>query len=273
MVKRESNNGKAQTEKRDQAERLLRYLESLSRVGGFAVRQMVELFGIRQEGVCRDIRRLGALGYPLETATISGRLVYRFPSQWHQTIRKVELSLTEIESALLTVEQYCRLGRPHRKVQLAVGKQQALHAESGPPARVRAWQSIVRGAGGIRTSAAVESTVTDALRKAPSESKWCDLTYRPWTRVIRCRSSLRREGLGFRHVRFRRNFRRDPAAFGAIPPLPIAAGERSALVHVLERFAIHHSASDSVRSVILKLADGIGNLALSVRFAGGTDRF
>ena len=41
-------------EKRDQAERLLRYLELLSRGGGFAVLEMSRHFGIRAEA-CIEI--------------------------------------------------------------------------------------------------------------------------------------------------------------------------------------------------------------------------
>lgn len=378
-----SNRSRTQHEKRVQAERLLRYLELLSRGGAFAVRQMVDLFGIRQEAVYRDIRRLGALGYPLETATVADRLVYRFPLQWHQNIRKVELTLQEIESALLAVEQYCRLGPPHRNVQLAIGKLQALHAELGPPARVRAWQSIVRGAGGIRTESRAGNAVTDALQKAISECKWCDLAYSPmgsrdsiplkfaprrfvegtvfgasrdlnrWDvlnvgrisdvavtnetndsfadvdallaetsdgregleidraerQVLRLVAIVRMLGAGktaqptelasafattLHTIRRDRElleangystidgdsewsmrFRRNPAVFGAIPPLPIAAGERLALVHVLERFAVYHSASDLVRSVILKLkeiADSVVMLSVSDAHAESVDK-
>ena len=150
---------KAKIDKRDQAERLLRYLELLSRGGFFAVPQMAGMFGVRPEGVYRDIRRLIALGYPMETEKKSGLTVYRFPANWQRKVRKVEFSLHEIEVALLAVEHHCRQGPPPRKVQLAVGKLQALHAESGPPARVRAWNRIVREAGGVRTDSPVDSAV------------------------------------------------------------------------------------------------------------------
>jgi predicted DNA-binding transcriptional regulator YafY len=354
---------KTQVDKRDQAERLLRYLELLSSGGTFAVREMAELFGIRPEGVYRDIRRLGALGYPLESENRLGRLLYRFPRQWQRDVRKVQLSIREVESALLAVEQYCRQGPPHRSVQLAVGKLQALHAECSPPARVRAWQSIVRGAGGIRTEGQGETTVIAALQRAIAESKWCELMYLPmgspdrihltfaprrfvdgttfgmsrdlnrWDvlnlnriadvtvteeintfvgevdalltvapeaaesgdierverQVLRLVAIVRMLGAGksalptelasafattLHTIRRDRELletngystlelgsdsgfrlRQNPIVFGTIPPLPIAAGERSALVRVLERFAVHYSASDHVRGVISKLKE------------------
>jgi predicted DNA-binding transcriptional regulator YafY len=350
-------------EKRAQAERLLRYLELLSRGGGFAVLEMSIHFGIRAEAVYRDIRRLGALGYPLENEKESGRLVYRFASQWLRNVRKVEFSIEELESALLAVEQYCRLGPPHRSVQLAFAKLQALHSESRPPARVRAWNSIVRGAGGIRTEGQGEDIIIDALQKAVTESKWCDLTYLPmgssepmqlkfaprrfvegtvfgvsreknrWDvlnvsriavvavteeintsvreidallsampengiseeierverQVLRLVAIVRMLGAGraalpvelasafattLHTIRRDRvlletngystvdvdsdsgiRMRQNPALFGSIPPLPIAAEERSALIRVLERFCANYQASDLVRGVISKFKE------------------
>lgn len=173
---------KALTEKREQAGRLLHYLELLSRGQGIAVWKMAFFFHVREGAVYRDLRRLRALGYPLEGTALSARsdeVVYRFPLAWRNQVRKVELTVPEVESALLAVEQYCRLGPPHRLVQLAVGKLQALHAEAGPAARVRAWQGIVRRAGGIRTEGEVPGAVMDAVQIAISESRWCEVVYRP----------------------------------------------------------------------------------------------
>jgi predicted DNA-binding transcriptional regulator YafY len=352
-----------QVEKRDQAERLLRYLELLSRGGGFAVPDMSRHFEIRAEAVYRDIRRLGALGYPLEHEKDSGRLLYRFPSQWLRNVRKVDFSIEELESALLAIERYCRLGPPHRSVQMAVAKLQALHAESGTPARVRAWNSIVRGAGGIRTEGQGADVIIAALQRAITESKWCDLTYLPmgscepihlrfaprrfvegtvfgvsremnrWDvlnvsritvatitgecntsvgeidallseipehdmsgemerverQILRLVAIVRMLGAGraalptelasafattLHTIRRDRvlletngystvdvdsdsgpRMHQNPAFFGSIPPLPIAAGERSALVHVLERFEVNYSANGHVHNVISKLKE------------------
>lgn len=370
---------KAKIDKRDQAERLLRYLELLSRGGFFAVPQMAGMFGVRPEGVYRDIRRLIALGYPMETEKKSGLTVYRFPANWQRKVRKVEFSLHEIEVALLAVEQHCRLGPPHRNVQLAVGKLQALHAESGPPARVRAWNRIVREAGGVRTDSPVDSAVAEVLQRAIAEQRWCELRYRPmgsedlvdlrfaprelvdgtvfgasgtidcldvlnagriaaasmmnetnasrsdldglWMdtpagegeevervelQVLRLVATVRMLGAGksvsatemanafattLNTIRRDRalletngystmNFGSDarvsqnPAAFGSIPPLPMAAAERTAFVHVLERCAANYPPSESLRNVISKLkdvADPVVALAVSDADGGRTE--
>lgn len=116
---------KTLTEKRDQAERLLRYLKVLSGIAvqGRSIRSPPNVGSFRNPtgGQYRDVRRLGALGYP--------------ESQWYQNVRKLEFSPQEIESALFAIEQRCGLGA-HRNVQLAVAKERALHSELGPPARV-----------------------------------------------------------------------------------------------------------------------------------------
>jgi predicted DNA-binding transcriptional regulator YafY len=370
-------------EKQDQAERLLRYLELLSRGGSFSVRDTAEYFGIRREAVYRDMRRLGALGYPLEQENVSGRIVYRFPSKWVRTAQKLEFSIEELESALIAVEQYCRLGPPHRYVQLAVRKLQALHAESGPPARVRAWNSILRGAGGICPEGQGGDIVINALQRAIAESRWCDLAYLPmgsndsmcltfaprrfvdgtvfglsrdmnrWdvlnvTRILdvavleevntsvgaidailsvkpeagmsgemerverqilrlvaivrmlgagkaalptelattfattlntirRDRDLLETSGYSTVDVDFGSGLRilQNPAVFGSIPPLPIAVRERTALIHVLERFAVNYAADGHVHNVISKLRaipDSIAALSVSNSHAESTDR-
>jgi hypothetical protein len=112
---------KTLTEKRDQAERLLRYLKVLSGIAvqGRSLRSPPNVGSFRNPtgGQYRDARRLGALGHP--------------ESQWYQNVRKLEFSPQEIESALFAIEQRCRLGSPSER---AVGCCEG----AGPPFRIRA---------------------------------------------------------------------------------------------------------------------------------------
>jgi predicted DNA-binding transcriptional regulator YafY len=67
----------------------------------------------------------------------------------------------------------------------------------------------------------------------------------------------------------------NPAVFGSIPPLPIAVRERTALIHVLERFAVNYAADGHVHNVISKLRaipDSIAALSVSNSHAESTDR-
>lgn len=53
----------------------------------------------------------------------------------------------------------------------------------------------------------------------------------------------------------RNPLRGNAAFYGSIPPLPIAGEERSALIHVLERFCANYPASELVRGVISKFKE------------------
>lgn len=163
--------------KRDQAERLLLMLELLSRgrrLDSLEVRGDMNVSG---KTFYRDMRRLKELGYPLESTSDDDSSCFYFKPNWGTGANRVLLSLPQIESILLAVEQHCRIGPPNKRVRSALAKLHALHSEAAPPARVRAWRAIVQPVPSPAPPLGIMTETLRILTEAISERRWCDLEY------------------------------------------------------------------------------------------------
>lgn len=151
-------------------------LELLSRGCSIAVAGHARDCGVREGAVYRDIRRLKSLGYPLQPFNGDFTSLYSFERNWESKCPQISLTLPEIEAVLLAVRQYCAVAPPHKTVRMALAKLHALHSETGSPARVRAWRSIVREAEAERP-AEVSDGHLSRLSAAIEENRWCQLMY------------------------------------------------------------------------------------------------